>query len=93
MKGLNSNQTAFLFAFTNAAVATLVLQSPLGGDGAYGVIGYSIFRLLIVIVIHAPLTFGGLVASYLSFDRKLDWPLPLILTVGVPAGIVWLYFS
>lgn len=28
-----------------------------------------------------------------TFDRGLDWPLPLILNVAIPATAVWLYFS
>lgn len=82
-----------LCAITAAIITAIVLISPIGGDGTTGIIGHSIFRLLILTALQAPIGIAGLVNSLLAFRMSMTWWPGLVANVLVFSITVFLYFN
>lgn len=82
---------AILLACVNIAISVLVLYSPYGiGEGS-GVIGYSIVRLLVLVIVQAPVAFFGIVLSCVSWKRGFRWAAGLIGNIVVIMLALFLY--
>jgi len=80
-------------ALASMVLTVLVVLSPIGIGSGSSVIGYSVYRLLIFVLIQLPvalLGIGGVIAS-LSSDR-FSWGV-LALHLGAIIAAFFLYFS
>jgi hypothetical protein len=87
-----TNRKAIYLAVGNAAIALIVLLSPVGVGEGSGVIGYSVVRLLVFVFLQAPIAIAGIVKSYRGRRRGNNWRLGLIANVIVVFGTLMLYF-
>jgi hypothetical protein len=78
---------------TNAAVTAVILASPIGiGDGR-GMIGYSIYRMLIMVCPQSIIAIAGVIAAFRAMTKKRSWVPGLILNALVVVATFFLYFA
>lgn len=77
----------------NALITVFVLCSPYGVGNGSEVIGYSIIRLIICMVIQLPLFLAtlGLVVAF--HRQRLSWGVFLLANVCVAVATTFLYFA
>lgn len=93
LKEPNYRAISLYLALANAVITALVLVSPFGvGDGS-GMIGYSIARMLVMVIIQAPIAIGGVIASIACWRHKLKWLSGLFLNIIVFTSALFLYFA
>lgn len=93
LKEPNYRRLSLSLALANAVLTALVLVSPFGiGDGS-GMIGHSIARMLVMVLIQAPIAIGGIIASIACFRHDLRWLSGLVLNIIVVSGAFFLYFA
>jgi hypothetical protein len=80
-------------ALANAAVTALILFTPIGiGDGG-GVIGYSVYRMLIMLCPQSIIAIAGLKSALRAKTKKRSWIPGLILNALVMIATFFLYFA
>ena len=89
-----SGRWAVILAFANAGITLLVLMSPIGVGEGSGFIGHSIVRLLVMLLLQAPIAFGGAVAAFRARMKGQNWlPALIVNVVIVPVATLFLYFA
>jgi hypothetical protein len=88
-----SERTSIWLALANAAITTLILASPIGiGDGN-GMIGYSVYRMLIMICPQSILAIAGIIAAFRAMTKQQSWIPGLALNALVMVAAFFLYFA
>ena len=82
-----------LVAIANVAVGALVFYSPIGEGNGSGVIGYSIYRGLLLLFLHLPLgIFGLVISATIGFATSFSRAVPgIILNLVALAAIILAY--
>lgn len=88
-----AGRTALILAGVNAALTAAVLASPIGIGPGSGMIGYSIYRLLIIICPQSFVAIAGIIAAFRAMTRKQSWIPGLVLNLVVMAATFFLYFA
>ena len=85
---------AVILAVVNATITLLVLMSPIGVGEGSDLIGNSGIRLLVMILLQAPIAVGGTVAAFRARLKGQNWLPALIANVLViPLATLFLYFA
>ena len=88
-----SGTVSVYLALANAAITALILFTPIGiGDGR-GMIGYSIYRMLIMICPKSIIAAAGIIAAFRAMTKKRSWIPGLVLNVLVMIATFFLYFA
>ena len=80
-------------AIANAVVTAGVLATPMGIGNGSGVIGYSVYRMLIMICPQFIIAIAGVSAAFLAMTRQRSWIPGLILNALVMIATFFLYFA
>ena len=80
-------------ALANAAVTVLILVTPIGIGSGGGVIGYSIYRMLIMICPQSIIAIAGVTSALRARTKQRSWIPGLILNVVVMVATFFLYFA
>jgi len=79
-------------AIANAGITALILASPIGiGDGN-AMIGYSVWRMLILICPQSIIAIAGVIAAFRAMTKNRSWIPGLILNFLVIGATFFLYF-
>lgn len=80
-------------ALANAAITAIVLATPIGiGDGG-GMIGNSIWRMLILVCPQSIVAIAGIIAAFRAMTKNRSWTPGLILNFLVMGATLLLYFA
>ena len=84
---------AVYLGLLNALITGLVFLSPIGeGDGS-GVIGYSVYRLIIAVFPQGVLALSGIIAAFRAMKKNLNWIPGMAINIIVIVVTVFLYFA
>jgi len=88
-----AGRVSIYLALSNAAVTALILATPIGiGDGG-GMIGNSIYRMLIMICPQSIIAIAGIIAAFRAMTKQQSWVSGLILNALVMVATFFLYFA
>ena len=80
-------------AIANAVVTAGVLATPIGIGSGSGVLGYSVYRMLILICPQSIIALAGFVLAFVAMSKQRSWIPGLILNVLVMIATFFLYFA